>query len=117
MPDTRYELYHNPNCSKSRSTLKLLNERGIKPKVILYQQANLSKQDIVFLLETLEQTPRELIRSKDALFNTLNLEDASDDVLINAIVEHPDLLQRPILVVDGEKAAIGRPPANVISIL
>lgn len=111
-------IYHNPRCSKSRETLQLLESRGIKPNIVLYLETPPDAQTLKSLLKKLGLKPRELIRQKEAEYKELGLQDASlsDEQLIEAMVKHPKLIERPI-VVQGNKAALGRPPERVLEIL
>ncbi len=112
-------IYHNPRCSKSRDTLALLKEKGIAPQVVLYLETPPSAAQIKTLLEQLGLTDaRALMRKGEAEYTELNLADAdlSQDALIEAMAQHPKLIERPIVVKDG-KAALGRPPENVLAIL
>ncbi|MDH5736786.1 MAG: arsenate reductase (glutaredoxin) [Gammaproteobacteria bacterium] len=111
-------IYHNPRCSKSRQTLVLLEEKGVKPEIILYLETPPDDMQIRKLLNMLDLDPRDLIRASEEEYNTLNLGDAGldDDALIQAMVSHPKLIQRPIVVKDG-KAVIGRPPENVLNLI
>lgn len=111
-------IWHNPRCGKSRDTLALLRERGVEPVVREYLKAPPSKAEIATLLDRLGIEPRALVRDGEAEFKasgkkaaTLTRGDA-----IELIARHPILLQRPV-VVGGGKAAIGRPPQAVLSIL
>lgn len=112
-------IYHNPRCSKSRQTLALIEEKGITPDVVKYLDIPLSA-DRLRELQTLlgYSSPREMMRTKEDLYKELNLGDSSvsDDALLAAIANNPKLLERPI-VVNGDKAAMGRPPENVLAIL
>ena len=109
-------LYHNPRCSKSRQTLALLEERGIEPEIIEYLKTPPDTATITGLLDKLGIPAIELIRRGEAPFAELGLADGDDAALIEAMVSHPVLIQRPI-VVSGEQARIGRPPENVLDIL
>ena len=111
-------IYHNPRCSKSRETLQLLESRGIKPDVVLYLETPPDAQTLKTLLKKLGLKPRELMRQKEAEYKEMGLQDPSlsDEQLIDAMVECPKLIERPI-VVQGKKAALGRPPENVLEIL
>ncbi len=111
-------LYHNPRCSKSRQTLQLIEERGVKATVVEYLKTPPSHQQIDSLLRGLEMEPRELMRQKEAEYTELGLTDQSlsRDQLIDAMVHNPKLIERPILVA-GDQIAIGRPPENVLTIL
>ena len=111
-------LYHNPRCSKSRQTLALLEERGIEPEIIKYLETPPDVATITELLDKLGISAIELIRRGEAPFAELGLagREGDDAALIEAMVSHPVLIQRPI-VVSGEQARIGRPPENVLDIL
>lgn len=111
-------IYHNPRCSKSRQTLSLLEEQGVTPNVIEYLKTPPSVEKLGEILTLLELSPRELMRKKEAPYAELNLADASmsEAELINAMVNNPVLIERPIVLANG-KAAIGRPPENVLALL
>ena len=115
---TDLTLYHNPRCSKSRGALELLETRGLTPTVVRYLETPLSATQIKALLGKLGISARQLLRSGEEEYKTLNLADASpsEQQLINAIAAHPKLMERPILEV-GDKAVIGRPPENVLELL
>ncbi len=111
-------IYHNPRCSKSRQTLDLLEARGITPKVVEYLKHPPSAAELKAILKKLGIKPRELVRRGEPLYAELGLEDRelSEDDLIRLMVANPILIERPI-VVSGAKAAIGRPPEQVLDIL
>lgn len=111
-------LYHNPHCSKSRETLKLLRERGVEPAVVEYLKTPPSKDELARLLDLLGLEPRELIRTSEAEYkaNGLDQPGLDRDTLIAAMVTHPRLIQRPIAV-NGDRVAIGRPPERVLDVL
>jgi len=111
-------IYHNPRCSKSRQTLALIEEKGLQPDIVLYLNTPLVKANIRSLLVKLDMTARDIIRKGEDAYKENNLRDArlSDDELIQAIIDHPKLLERPIAV-KGGKAVIGRPPENVLALL
>ena len=111
-------IYHNPRCSKSRATLKLLEERGIAPDIVEYLKTPPDAAALGGLLDKLGMEPRDLMRRKEAPYRENGLDDSglSRDALIAAMVAHPILIERPI-VVAGDKAAIGRPPEAVLEIL
>ena len=111
------KILHNPRCSKSRVTLALLEENGVQPEVELYQEQKYSADDIRTIAEKLGVSDlREMMRTKDELYRTLHLGEASQAQLLQALVDNPQLLERPI-VMCGDKARIGRPPENVLAIL
>ncbi len=111
-------IYHNPRCSKSRQTLALLEEKGINPDIVLYLEHTPTTEELQSLLQKLGISARELLRNGEDAYKELNLKDKSltDDTLIKAMVNHPKLIERPI-VVNGNKAALGRPPEQVLDIL
>ena len=111
-------IYHNPRCSKSRATLALLEENGVTPEIVEYLETPPSKAELSTILDRLGMQPRELIRKKEEPYKALNLADESldRDALIDAMIENPILIERPVVVKEG-KYALGRPPENVLSIL
>lgn len=111
-------IYHNPRCSKSRQTLALLEERGIEPEIILYLDTPPSATALKKLLKQLSMKPRELLRKGEEAYKTNNLKspELSDAELIAAMVEFPKLIERPIVIANN-KAALGRPPEQVLDIL
>ncbi|GAA0786531.1 arsenate reductase (glutaredoxin) [Marinobacterium sediminicola] len=111
-------IYHNPRCSKSRETLKLLQERGIEPEIREYLKDVPSTEELKSVLSALGITARELLRSKEAEYKEAGLDDQSlsDEAVIKAMTEYPKLIERPI-VINGDQARIGRPPESVLEIL
>jgi arsenate reductase len=111
-------IYHNPRCSKSRATLALLEARGIKPKIVDYLKTPPSAAELKAILRKLGLKPRDILRTGETVYAELGLEDREldDDALIALMVKNPILIERPI-VVAGSKAAVGRPPENVLAIL
>lgn len=111
-------LYHNPRCSKSRATLELLKSKGIEPQIVEYLKTPPDAVTLKKILSLLGMRPRELMRQNETAYRDAGLDnpDLSDDDLINAMIEHPVLIERPILLANG-KAAVGRPPENVLNIL
>ena len=110
-------IYHNPRCSKSRQTLALLEERGIEPQIVRYLDTPPSADELRAIVKKLGAAPRDIMRVKEAPYKDLNLKEVDDDdALIGAMAEHPILIERPI-VVNGGKAALGRPPEAVLDIL
>lgn len=110
-------MYHNPRCSKSRQTLALLQEQGIEPELILYLKQPPTTDELRTVLEQLGLAPRDLLRTGESMYKELSLSDPThtEDALIEAMVLHPKLIQRPI-VIHGEKAALGRPPEDVLAL-
>lgn len=111
-------IYHNPRCSKSRQTLSLLVENGVKPDIIEYLKTPPSRDELIDILGKLELSPRDLMRKGEAEFKDNNLGDPalSDQQLIDAMIEYPKIIERPIVVANG-KARIGRPPESVLEIV
>lgn len=106
-------IYHNSRCSKSRQTLALIEESKQEVEVIEYLKTPLSESTIRNLLTLLDVPVLSMMRTKEAKFKSLNLKNANDETLIKAMVEHPILIERPI-VNNTKKAIIGRPPENVL---
>ena len=115
---TDLTLYHNPRCSKSRGALELLQDRGLTPTVVRYLDEPLDAAQIQGLLKKLGLGARQILRTGEDEYKTLNLADASlsEAQLIAAIAAHPKLMERPILAV-GDKAVIGRPPEQILELL
>lgn len=115
---TEMTLYHNPRCSKSRGALELLEARGLTPTVVRYLETPPSPAELKTLLARLGIGARQLLRTGEEEYQSLGLSDTglSDDQLIDAMSQHPRLIERPILVV-GDKAVVGRPPEKVLEIL
>ncbi len=111
-------IYHNPRCSKSRQTLALLGTRGITPRVVQYLDTPPDAATLTRLLKLLSMRPRQLMRTHEAPYAELQLDDATrtDDELIAAMVSHPVLIERPIVEANG-RAIIGGPPENVLQII
>lgn len=112
------KIYHNPRCSKSRATLQILQERGLEPEIVLYLETPPDEGELAEILAMLGRSPRELMRKGEAEYKEQGLDDPglSDDELIAAMVATPRLIERPI-VLNGGKAAVGRPPESVLDIL
>ena len=115
---TDLTLYHNPRCSKSRGALELLEARGLTPTVVRYLDTPLTAAQLTDLLRKLNISARQLLRTGEEDYKTLNLADSSlsEDQLIKAMATHPKLIERPILVA-GEKAVIGRPPEKILELV
>ncbi|MBA2817153.1 arsenate reductase (glutaredoxin) [Candidatus Pantoea persica] len=110
-------LYHNPRCSKSRETLALLQAHGIAPEVVHYLATPPDRDTLQILLRKLGmRSARQLMRTKEDLYHALQLESASESALLDTLVAHPKLLERPI-VINGDRARLGRPPEAVLAIL
>lgn len=115
-------IYHNPRCSKSRSTLELLRQRGVEPTVVEYLSAPPDAKQLKHILKLLGLAPRALMRKGEAAYRERALANPAldDNALIAAMVAEPVLIERPIVVVEdakGQRAALGRPPENVLEIL
>ena len=111
------KIYHNPRCTKSRQTLALLTEYGIKPQVIEYLKDLLTTDDLNELIGLMGIEPLALVRKNEAIWKErFKGKELSDMELIKAMVENPKLIQRPI-VVKQKKAVLGRPPENVLKLI
>lgn len=111
-------IWHNPRCSKSRATLSLLEDKGIEPEIVRYLDEAPSADEIREVLDKLGMSACDLIRTGEDAYKQLNLSDPalSEDELIEAMAENPILIERPV-VIKGDKAALGRPPEQVLEIL
>lgn len=110
-------IYHNPRCSKSRQTLSLLEENNVQPKIIKYLETPLSIEELKTLFsQLLLSEVRSMMRTNENVYKELNLAQASDEELFEAMAENPILIERPIVVANG-KAIHGRPPEQVLDIL
>ncbi len=114
----RVTIYHNPRCGKSRQTLELLRQKGGEASIVEYLKDPPSAAELNRILKLLALEPRELMRKKEPEYKEAGLDNPrlSRNALIQAMVAHPILIERPI-VISGEKAAIGRPPEKVLDIL
>ena len=115
---TKAIIYHNPRCSKSRATLGILEAQDVSFEVVKYLETPPSVDTLRHILDSLGLSPRELMRKNENEYVQNNLADESltDEVLIQAMVDFPKLIERPI-VLNGDKVAIGRPPESVLAIL
>ncbi len=110
-------IYHNPRCSKSRQTLTILEEKGIKPKIINYFEKILTFYDLKALILLLNVKPIELVRTKEIIWQEqFKGKELSDDEIIQAMVDNHKLIERPI-VVNGIRALICRPPEKVLELI
>ena len=111
-------IWHNPRCSKSRATLALLEDRGIEPDVVRYLDDPPDVSELDRVLRLLDLEPRDFMRRKEKIYGELGLDHESldRDALLEAMHAHPVLIERPVVLAGG-RAAIGRPPENVIEIL
>lgn len=109
-------IYHNPRCSKSRDTLKLIEATGLTPEIVLYLSDPPGRKELEKLLVQLGRKPSELARKGEKLFKELGLDTATEDAILAAMLAHPLLIERPI-VVTSKGARLGRPPEAVTEIL
>ena len=110
-------IWHNPRCSKSRLTLALLEAQGIQPTVRLYLEDSPTSAELKSVLSQLGITPWDLLRRGEKIFKDLGLsKDTAETTLITAMSQHPILIERPVVIHEGQ-AALGRPPENVLTIL
>lgn len=111
-------IWHNPRCSKSRQTLALLEEKGIEPEIRLYLEDTPSVGDLDHVLTLLGREPRQLMRTKEDAYQENNMADdsLSRAELLQLMHDHPKVIERPV-VINGDKAAVGRPPVDVLDIL
>ncbi len=111
-------IYHNPRCTKSRATLKLLRDRGIEPRIVAYLKDNPDEDELSRILGMLGMGPHDLIRTGEDAYLEFDVASKKNNPrqLIREMIAHPILIERPI-VVNGNKARIGRPPECVLEIL
>lgn len=114
----KVQMLHNPRCSKSRTTLQLLRENGVEPEIILYLETPPDTDLLISILRKLDLKPRELMRTGQPEYKEMGLDDMqlSDEQLIAAMIKAPILIERPIVLANGQ-ARIGRPPESVLKIL
>lgn len=115
---SKITIYHNPRCSKSRQTLAILEEHGINPEIILYLETPPDAATLKSLLKKLGKKPRDILRKSEDAYKDKGLGDStlSDDDLIQAMLDEPKLIERPIIV-SGQQAVLGRPPENVLALI
>lgn len=115
---TQYKIYHNPRCSKSRQTLSLLEQAGIQAEIVLYLEATPSSTELADLVSKLGISARGLLRKGEEEYKTCGLSnpDLSEQDLLQAMSQHPRLIERPIVVAD-DRAVLGRPPENVLDLI
>ena len=110
-------IYHNPRCTKSRETLAILHDKGLAPRIIEYLEVPPTKEELATILKMLGMPAEKLIRRGEAIFKEkYKGKDLSETEWIQAMIQNPKLIERPI-VVSGNKAVIGRPPDRVLEIL
>ncbi len=112
------KIYHNPRCTKSRQTLQLLKDRDIEPEVIEYLKTPPNAGELADILDQLGMEPRALMRKCESEYKANGLDNPALDrqALIDSMAIYPILIERPIVLANG-KAAIGRPPDNVLTII
>ena len=112
------KIYHNPKCSKSRQTLRIIKDHGIEPTVVEYLKTPLNKLELENISKLLNKKPRDFVRRNEVDFKENNIKDIieNDTKLINEMVKFPKLIERPI-VTSKNKAVICRPPENVLELL
>jgi arsenate reductase len=109
-------IYHNPNCGTSRNVLAILKEKGLEPRVIEYLKTPLTQGELKTLIAQMGVSVREVVRWKEKLASELKIEGASDDALLDAMAQHPVLMNRPI-VITAKGAKLCRPSETVAEIL
>lgn len=109
-------IIHNPRCSKSRETLQIIESRGLEAKIIDYLNGELNKELLEDVVKKLNVHPKEILRTKEDEFKALTIDLDNANEVIDVILKHPKILERPI-VIKGNKAVIGRPPENILTIL
>ncbi len=112
------KIYHNPKCSNSRNALAIIREHGHEPEIILYLEASATRQELQDIIQATGGSARTLMRQKENIYNELGLDalDLSENALIDAILAHPILMNRPI-VVTSKGTRLCRPPELVLEIL
>ena len=109
-------VYEKPTCATCRTAMTLLNEHGVEYRKVRYYDERLSEEKLAELIAKMGITPKELVRKGDAAKAGVNIDAMSDEELVAAMVENPDLMQRPILE-RGERAILGRPPEKFLEFL
>jgi arsenate reductase len=110
-------IWHNPRCSKSRSTMEILEQRGVDPEVVKYLDEAPSRADIEAVLQKLgTDDPMAIVRTGEDRWKELGVDKGDRDAVLDALAANPILIERPI-VIKGDRAVIGRPPENVLSLL
>ena len=109
-------IYHNTRCTKSRTALQILDEQGVPYTVKLYMEKPLTRKQLESLLKKLKLQPSELLRTGEDIYKALSTQARTEEEWLNLMLEHPQLIERPI-VVNGRKAIIARPPEMVLDIL
>ncbi|WP_298287366.1 arsenate reductase (glutaredoxin) [uncultured Lutibacter sp.] len=111
------KIYHNPRCSKSRQGLTILENSNFEFEIIKYLESSISKEELQNILNLLNISPIDLVRKNESIWKeNYKGKELSDDDIITAMVENPKLIERPI-VINNDKAVIGRPPEIIKTIL
>jgi|TARA_B100001939_G_scaffold211321_1_gene181801 arsenate reductase len=113
-----YKIFHNPRCSKSRQALQILQDNNCDIEIINYLETDLNASLIKDVLHKLSLKPRDILRTSEQDYkdNNLKEDNFSDDDLIDYMIKHPKLIERPI-VIKGHRAVLGRPPENVLELI
>jgi len=111
------QIYHNPRCRKSRETLAIIQEKGVEPEIVEYLKTPIDEATLKDILDKLGMAPMDITRKEEKLFKEdFKGKELSDAEWIKILVDNPVLIQRPIVIKDN-KAILGRPPENVLSLL
>lgn len=111
------KIYHNPRCRKSRETLQIIQDKNLEVEIVDYLNDTPSAQELKEILQKLGKKPEEIIRKGEAIFKEkFKGKTLSDNEWIQAMVENPKLIERPIII-KGERAVLGRPPENVLDLI
>ena len=111
------KIFHNPRCRKSRETLQIIQDKNVEPEIVLYLEEKLSKAQMKKILKQLGMKAEQLLRKGEPVFKEkYKGKELSEDQWIEAMIENPKLIERPI-VISGDKAVLGRPPENVLELL
>ena len=115
---SKYAIFHNPRCSKSRQTLQILKDNECDTEIILYLENPLDQSVLGGIIKKISLSPRELLRKGEQEFkdNDLKNKNLSDQEILEFMIKHPKLIERPI-VIKGDKAILGRPPENVLQLI
>ena len=109
--------FHNPRCSKSRQGLELLKENGVNPEIVFYLETPPTEKELTAIIKKIGIKPIQLVRKTEKIFKEqFKGKNLSDKEWIQAMVEYPKLIERPILI-DKKQAAVGRPPENLLDLL
>jgi arsenate reductase len=113
------QIFHNPSCSKSRGALEILNDKGVDPDIVKYLDTPPDRATLERILDAIDDPPSMLVRTDDKKFKDLGLragDYADRDAVIGLLLEHPELMQRPVVFV-GSRAVIARPSEKVLDLL